>query len=104
MGRGTWSDSTTEDGRAREHESQTRGVPVRGPAGDRPVAPSVRDPNDPGGGQWTGDPYITLTTKRISKSPTTRARAPTSRGCADCTLVPPPLQRWTRFPAGPATA
>ena len=36
--------------------------------------------------QRAGDPSITLTMNRMRKSPTTSASAPTSLGCADCTM------------------
>ena len=79
MGRGTWSDSTTEDGRARNtkarHEEcrfEDRRATDWSPRLSDPALPAIEDP---------------LASLR-----------------ADCTLVPPPLQRWTRFPAGPATA
>ena len=46
--------------------------------------------SDPRRRQRAGDPSIRLTRNRTMNTPTTRARAPISRGCADCTISPPP--------------
>ena len=104
MGHGTWSGSTTEQGAPGNTKTRNEERRFDDRQATRSVAAMSGIRTDPGRRQLTGDPYIETDDEEDEKSPTTRARAPTSRGCADCTKAPPPIRRWTRFPAGPATA